>query len=88
MKIHKINVKGSRQRCKILLGFDVLKTLKKNIKSLFPQSKKIALIFDNGVPSPTSLSLQRSLRGFSSLGGLLIRPTGFTSPASFHSLIA
>ena len=29
MKIHKINVKGSRQRCKILLGFDVLKTLKK-----------------------------------------------------------
>tara|TARA_B110001452_G_scaffold256090_1_gene249116 strand:+ start:597 stop:1709 length:1113 start_codon:yes stop_codon:yes gene_type:complete len=51
MKIQKINFKDSRKKYSILLGNNILKILPKQVKILCPRTKKIALIFDKGVPS-------------------------------------
>ena len=51
MKIQKINFKDHQKKYSILLGNNILKILSKEVKIHCPQTKKIALIFDKGVPS-------------------------------------
>ncbi len=50
MKIHSIKVKSPGKGYKILIGNNILNSLQKNIKLLFPKTKKVVLIFDKRVP--------------------------------------
>ena len=51
MKAQEIKFKNLNKNYSILIGNNILKILPKKIKSLCPQTKKIALIFDKGIPS-------------------------------------
>ena len=51
MKVQKIEVKNPTSNYSILIGNNILKILPHKIKSLCPQTKKVALVFDKGVPS-------------------------------------
>ena len=51
MKTQEIKVKNQNKNYSIIIGKNILKLLPNKISSLCPQTKKIALIFDNGVPS-------------------------------------
>ena len=49
--MQEIKAKNSAKSYSILIGNNILKVLPKKINSLCPNTKKIALIFDSGVPS-------------------------------------
>ena len=51
MKTQKIKFKNLDKDYSILIGSNILSLLSSKIKSLCPQTKKVALIFDKGVPS-------------------------------------
>ena len=51
MKTQKIKFKNLDKGYSILIGSNILSLLSSKIKSLCPQTKKVALIFDKGVPS-------------------------------------
>ena len=50
MKIQKIKFKNKKDKYSIEIGKNILRMLPKKIKAICPQTKKIALIFDTGVP--------------------------------------
>ena len=50
MKMQEIKVKHLDKKYSILIGNNILKILPNRIKSISPQTKKIAVFFDNGVP--------------------------------------
>ena len=50
MKIQEIKFKNLDKNYSILIGNNILKILPNKIRLLCPQTKKIALIFDSGVP--------------------------------------
>ena len=73
MKIHKITVNSSDKRYKVLIGNNILKTLPKNVRLLFPKTKKIALIFDNKVPSKFKKAIIKTLSKYE-LTSLIFNP--------------
>ena len=64
MKIQKISFKNSKKNYSILIGSSILRILPSKIKSLCPQTKKIALIFDRGVPSKHRKIILRNLKKY------------------------
>jgi 3-dehydroquinate synthase/shikimate kinase/3-dehydroquinate synthase len=64
MKTHKLNFKHSDKNYSVLIGNNILNILTSKIKSLCPKTKKIALIFDTGVPSKYKKILLMNLKKF------------------------
>ena len=64
MKVQKIEVKNPTSNYSILIGNNILKILPHKIKSLCPQTKKVALVFDKGVPSQYKKIISKSLKKY------------------------
>ena len=64
MKIYKTNVKNINSRYSILIGFGAINQLKKNIRSVCPNTKKIALIFDKKIPNRMLNKVKRQIRDY------------------------
>jgi 3-dehydroquinate synthetase len=64
MKMQKIKFKNSNKDYSILIGSNILSVLSSKIKSLCPQTKKVALIFDKGVPIKYKKILLRNLKRY------------------------
>ncbi len=65
MKPQEIKFKDKNKNYSILIGDKVLKFLPSKIKSICPKTKKIALIFDSGVPSKFKKKISSSLKNYS-----------------------
>ena len=50
MKTQEIKFKNLNKKYSILIGNNILKILPNKVRSLCPQTKKIAIIFDERVP--------------------------------------
>ncbi len=59
MKAQEIKFKNLNKNYSILIGNNILKILPNKIKSLCPQTKKIALIFDKGIPGKYKKSISK-----------------------------
>ena len=64
MKIHEIKVKDPNNYYSILIGNNILKILPKKISLLCPQVKKVAIIFDSGVPIKNKKIILNSLKKY------------------------
>ena len=64
MKIQKISFKNQQKKYSILLGNNILKILSNQVKIYCPQTKKIALIFDKGVPSKFKKIISNNLKKY------------------------
>ena len=64
MKAQEIKFKNLNKNYSILIGNNILKILPNKIKSLCPQTKKIALIFDKGIPSKYKKSISSNLKKY------------------------
>ena len=64
MKTQKIKFKNLDKGYSILIGSNILSLLSSKIKSLCPQTKKIALIFDKGVPSKYKKKILKNLKKY------------------------
>ena len=64
MKAQEIKVKNLGKNYSILIGSNILNILPHKIKSLCPQTKKVALIFDQGVPSKYKKIILKNLRKY------------------------
>ena len=64
MKAQKIKFKNSNKDYSILIGSNILNILSLKIKSLCPQTKKVALIFDKGVPSKYKKIILKNLKKY------------------------
>ncbi len=64
MKTQEIKVKNLNNNYSILIGNNILKILKNRIKSICPKTKKIALIFDKGVPSKYKKIISNNLKRY------------------------
>ncbi len=51
MKIQKVKFQNNNQNYSILIGNNILSLLSREIKSICPNTKKIALIFDKNIPN-------------------------------------
>ncbi len=64
MKIQKIKFKNSNKNYSIFIGNNILKILSSEIESLCPQTKKIALVFDKGVPLKYKKFILKNLKKY------------------------
>ena len=64
MKTQKIKFKNLNKKYSILIGSNILSLLSSKIKSLCPQTKKVALIFDKGVPSKYRKKILKNLKRY------------------------
>ena len=64
MKAQEIKFKNLNKNYSILIGNNILKILPNKIKSLCPQTKKIALIFDKGIPGKYKKSISKNLKKY------------------------
>ena len=64
MKTQKIKFKNFDKGYSILIGSNILSLLSSKIKSLCPQTKKVALIFDKGVPSKYKKKILKNLKKY------------------------
>ena len=64
MKISKTKVKNNNSSYSILIGLGAINQLKKQIKSVCPNAKKIALIFDKKIPSRMKSKVKRQIKGY------------------------
>ena len=64
MKAQEIKFKNLNKNYSILIGNNILKILPNKIKSLCPQTKKIALIFAKGIPSKYKKSISKNLKKY------------------------
>ncbi len=64
MKAQEIKIRDKNDSYSVLIGKNILGILPKKIKSLCPKSKKIALIFDKGVPKKFIDNIKKSLRNY------------------------
>ena len=67
MKVQKIKIKDSNNSYSIFIGNNILKILPKKIKSILPNTKKIALIFDREVPSKYKKIISNSLKSYKTI---------------------
>ena len=64
MKTQEIKFKNLNKKYSILIGNNILKILPNRIKKLCPQTKKIALIFDEKVPKKFKKEIYKNLRRY------------------------
>ena len=64
MKAHEIKFKNLNKNYSILIGNNILRILPNKIRSLCPQTKKIALIFDKKIPNANRKIILKSLKGY------------------------
>ena len=64
MKIQQIKFRDSKQNYSIIIGNNILKILSKKVKSLCPNTKKIALIFDKKIPNANRKIILKSLKEY------------------------
>ena len=64
MKIQEIKFKNFNTNYSILIGNNIMNSLSNRIKSLCPKTKKIALIFDSGVPKKYKSIVLRNLKKY------------------------
>ncbi len=64
MRMQKIEFKDSNKNYSILIGSNILNRLSSQIKSLCPRTRKIALIFDKGVPFKFKKIILKNLRRY------------------------
>ena len=64
MKAQEIKFKNLNKNYSILIGDDILKILPNKVRLLCPQTKKIALIFDRGIPNKYKKSISKNLRRY------------------------
>ncbi len=64
MKAQEIKVKSLDKKYSILIGKNILNVLPSRIKSLCPRTKKIALVFDNGVPAKYKRMISSKLKKY------------------------
>ena len=64
MKIQEIKFKNLNTNYSILIGNNILKILPKKIKLLCSKTRKIALIFDNGVPNKYKKNIANKLKNY------------------------
>ena len=62
MKVQEIKAKNNNYS--IFIGKNILNILPKKIKITCPQTKKIALIFDTGVPDKHKKFIKKNLKGY------------------------
>ena len=60
----KIKFKNSNKSYSIFIGNNILKILSSEIESLCPQTKKIALVFDKGVPLKYKKFILKNLKKY------------------------
>ena len=65
MKVQEIRIKN--QNYSICIGNNILKILPQKIKSLCPKTKKIALIFDKGIPPIYKKIILNSLKKYETI---------------------
>ena len=64
MKPQEIKVNYPNNKYSIIIGNNILKLLPSKIDALCPKTKKIALIFDKGVPSKYRKIIQHNLKKY------------------------
>ena len=64
MKNHQVKFKNSGHSYSILIGDKTLNFLPEKIKSLCPQTKKIALIIDNNIPNKFKKIIKKKLKNY------------------------
>ena len=64
MKTHEIKFSNKDKIYSILIGSNILGILPKKIKSICPNTKKIALIFDKGIPVRFKKTISKSLKSY------------------------
>jgi len=64
MKTQEIKFKNLDKNYSILIGNNILKILPNKIRSLCPQTKKIALIFDEGIPNKYKKNISKNLKKY------------------------
>ena len=64
MRVQEIKFKNLNQNYSIIIGNNILKILPKKIKSLCSKTKKIALIFDKGVPNKFKKKISDQLKAY------------------------
>ena len=64
MKTQIIKFKDHNKSYSIFIGYNILKILPKKIKSLCPKTKKIVVIFDDGIPTKLKKNITNSLRNY------------------------
>ena len=64
MKSQEIKFKNLDKNYSILIGSNLLKILPNKIKLLCPQTKKVALIFDNKIPKIFKRSISKNLKKY------------------------
>ena len=64
MKAQEIKFKDLNKNYSILIGNNILKILPNKIRLLCPQTKKIALIFDRGIPSKYKKIISKNLKKY------------------------
>ena len=64
MKTQEIKFKNINKNYSIVIGNNILKILQSRVKKLCPQTKKIALIFDEKVPKKYKKEIYKSLKRY------------------------
>lgn len=64
MKISKIKVKKGQTNYPILIGLGAINRLKSEIKTICPDAKKIALIFDNKIPKKFKSKIKNQTKNY------------------------
>jgi len=64
MKTQEIKFKNLDKNYSILIGSDILKILPNKIRSICPRTKKVALIFDKGIPNKYRKNISKNLKKY------------------------
>ena len=64
MRNQEIKFKNNSDRYSIFIGENTIKLLSKKIKTICPQTKKIALIIDNNLPNKLKFKIKKSIKNY------------------------
>ena len=64
MKNHEIKFKSQNTKYSIIIGNNILSSLKTKIRRLCPKTKKIALVIDKKVPKVFKIKLKKILKKY------------------------
>ena len=64
MKISKVNFKNNNAIYSVIIGLGAIKHLKKHLKIVCPNTKKIALIIDKKIPNKMKNKIKRQIKNY------------------------
>ena len=64
MKISKVRFKNNNANYSVLIGLGAIKSLKKQIDLVCPDTKKVALIFDKKIPSKLKNTVKKQVKNY------------------------